>query len=162
MVTLGISLVLVGCSRRYPAQAGLAALCLVTIDLTLANAGLVITIPQTDFEQMPEVVQAIRAAERANPSPGPFRIHRLASWVPVGWSEAGSTQRLRDLVDWEIDTLQPRFGVVHGMSYLLSDESETGGADYGRVFQRLLTDLHQIITRLGVVLVWLGVAPCRV
>ena len=27
---------------------------------------------------------------------------------------------------------------------------------------RLLTDLHQIITRLGVVLVWLGVAPCRV
>ena len=26
---------------------------------------------------------------------------------------------------------------------------------------RLLTDLHQIITRLDVVLVWLGVAPCR-
>src|SRR5208337_4270714 len=29
-------------------------------------------------------------------------------------------------------------------------------------FLRLLTDLHQIITRLDVVLVWLGVAPCRV
>ena len=27
---------------------------------------------------------------------------------------------------------------------------------------RLLTDLHQIITRLDVVFVWLGVAPCRV
>jgi dihydrofolate reductase len=27
---------------------------------------------------------------------------------------------------------------------------------------RLLTDLHQIITRLDVVLVWLGVGPCRV
>src|SRR5271166_5743890 len=27
---------------------------------------------------------------------------------------------------------------------------------------RLLTDLHQIITRLDVMLVWLGVAPCRV
>ena len=27
---------------------------------------------------------------------------------------------------------------------------------------RLLTDLHQIFTRLDVVLVWLGVAPCRV
>ncbi len=27
---------------------------------------------------------------------------------------------------------------------------------------RLLTDLHQIITRLDMVLVWLGVAPCRV
>ena len=27
---------------------------------------------------------------------------------------------------------------------------------------RLLTDLHQIITRLDVVLVWLGVAPWRV
>src|SRR5208337_4599370 len=30
-----------------------------------------------------------------------------------------------------------------------------------RVSRRLLTDLHQIITRLDVVLVWLGVAPCR-
>src|SRR5271157_5432579 len=29
-------------------------------------------------------------------------------------------------------------------------------------FWRLLTDLHQIITRLDVMLVWLGVAPCRV
>ena len=31
-----------------------------------------------------------------------------------------------------------------------------------KLFTRLLTDLHQIITRLDVVLVWLGVAPCRV
>ena len=30
------------------------------------------------------------------------------------------------------------------------------------LLQRLLTDLHQIITRLDVVFVWLGVAPCRV
>ena len=32
----------------------------------------------------------------------------------------------------------------------------------GKCLRRLLTDLHQIITRLDVVLVWLGVAPCRV
>ena len=32
----------------------------------------------------------------------------------------------------------------------------------GPLCSRLLTDLHQIITRLDVVLVWLGVAPCRV
>ncbi len=31
-----------------------------------------------------------------------------------------------------------------------------------KVLKRLLTDLHQTITRLDVVLVWLGVAPCRV
>ena len=134
LVALGASLAVVGCSRRNPAQAGLAACCLVTIDLAMANAGLVITIPQTDFEEMPAVVQAIQAAERTNPTSGPFRIHRLASWVPSGWSENGSTQRLRELVDWEIDTLQPRLGVLHGLSYLLSDESETVGADYSRLF----------------------------
>ena len=156
MVALGLSLVLVGCSRRYPAQARFAALCLLTIDLTMANAGLVITIPQTDFEQMSEAVQVIRAAERANnPSLQPFRIHRLASWVPSGWSEDASTQRLRELVDWEIDTLQPRFGVVYGMSYLLSDESETVGAEYWRLFQPSFRSVSDRTATL------LGVEPGR-
>jgi hypothetical protein len=124
-------------TRRPDGQrhAGLIVLAFLTIDLAWANARLVITIPQADFERVPACVHAIRTAEQANPAQGPFRVHRLEPWVPAGWSAVGSAQRLRDLIDWEIDTLQPRFGLLHGVSYLLYDESKTGRADYDRFFE---------------------------
>ena len=87
---------------------------------------LVLTIPQADFDRLPEIAGAIREAERRDPSPQPFRIHRLAAWVPIGWSTTSSPQRLCELIDWEIDTLYPGFGLIHDFSYVLTDESETG------------------------------------
>ena len=104
-----------------------------TADLAIANSPLVITIPQAEFEREPAIIRAIRDAERQHPTPGPFRIQRMPSWVPVGWSESASPDRLRELVDWEIDTLQPNFGWLHGSEYVFVDESETG-----RVLQRRL------------------------
>jgi hypothetical protein len=133
-VALTSSLALIIVAPRWPNRAGAFAVMLLAFDLTLANAGLVITIPQADFEAVPAVIGAIRASERARASPGPFRVHRLESWVPDGWSKTSSSERLRELVDWEIDTAQPGFGVLHGISYLLTDESETGRAGYGRFF----------------------------
>ena len=51
-------------------------------------------------------------------------------------------------------------------TYFILIEEETGiRPPYGYISLargRLLTDLHQTITQLDVVLVWLGVAPCRV
>jgi hypothetical protein len=41
-------------------------------------------------------------------------------------------------------------------------EADEARKRFRRHFGRLLTDLHQTITRLGVVLVWLEVASCRV
>jgi hypothetical protein len=38
-------------------------------------------------------------------------------------------------VSWEIDTLYPGFGLLYDFSYVLTDESETGRVDYGRLFQ---------------------------
>jgi hypothetical protein len=116
-------------------RANMAALVLLFVDLGLANASLVITVPQADFEREPAVVRAIRAAERADPTPGAFRVHRLAQWVPIGWSQTASNTRLRELVDWEIDTVQPGFGLLHGIQYVLTDESETGSAVYRRLFE---------------------------
>ena len=110
--------------RRGLAGAGARS----TADLAIANAPLVIAIPQADFEREPEVIRAIRDAERQHPDPGPFRIQRLPSWVPIGWAESASTDRLRELVDWEIDTLQPSFGWLHGSHYVFVDESQTGRA----------------------------------
>jgi hypothetical protein len=134
-IVLALSLLVVVGSSRRPALCGWAALAILTGDLATANARLVIAIPQSDFERQPGIVRAIRAAEATDPSPGPFRIHRLPYWVPIGWSEIRGTRRLRELANWEIDTLQPGFGLLHGFSYVLSDEGQIGRADYGRFFQ---------------------------
>jgi hypothetical protein len=81
------------------------------------------------------VLRAINAATQAESSSGPFRVHRLSPWVPIGWSAIVSSERLGEVVNWEIDTLQPSFGLLHGISYVLSDESETGRADYRQFFE---------------------------
>ncbi len=133
---LALSLVIV-CwpAGRRRSVAAILALVVVAADLGLANARLVISAPQADFDREPEALRAIREAERIEPSPGPIRIHRIPSWVPVGWGETRSTHRLRDLIDWEIDTLQPSFGWLHGLDYVFVDESETGRADQRRLFR---------------------------
>ena len=51
---------------------------------------------------------------------------------------------------------------LHASTVLTPGSSKSAAGEMGREFLRLLTDLHQTITRLDVVLVWLGVAPCRV
>ncbi|MGP0066602.1 MAG: hypothetical protein ACLQGP_23810 [Isosphaeraceae bacterium] len=134
-IALTLSFVVLAGSARRPRPAGLAAVALLAADLALANAPLVIAIPHEDFNKEPAVLRAIREAERADPSPGPFRIQRLPSWVPIGWSSLESPRRLRDLVDWEIDTLQPGFGLMHGLGYVFADESNTGRSEYRRLFR---------------------------
>jgi hypothetical protein len=134
-IALVCSLALIVWSKRSPIWAGLFAIPFVAFDLAWANCGWVVSVPQRDFEQVPAVLKAIGAAERTEPDSGPFRVHRMSPWVPIGWSSTTSLARLRELVDWEIDTLQPGLGLLHGMSYVLNDESETGRADYREFFE---------------------------
>ena len=79
--------------------------------------------------------------QRAEPSSGPFRVHRLGIWAPPGWTDTASTQRLRELTDWEIDTLTPGFGLLHGIDYVLTDESQTGRADFWQLFRPALREV---------------------
>ncbi len=130
----GLAIALASAGRWRSVAAGMS-LAVVTADLAIANAPWIITIPQADFELEPAVLRAIREVERRDPSPGPFRIQRLPSWAPTGWSTSSSPRRLRELVDWEIDTLQPSFGWLHGIDYVFVDESETARADQRRLFQ---------------------------
>jgi hypothetical protein len=150
-VALASSLAVVVWSGRRPGPARLAALALVTVDLAVANSRLVIAIPQSDFEREPEVARAIRAAERADPTPGPFRIHRPTSWVPPVWFEAVSTRRLQEFIEWKIDTLEPAFGLLHGFSYVLTDDSQTGRTDYRDLFRPIVRLVDpQTAAQLGV------------
>jgi hypothetical protein len=137
--------------RRRPWLAGALALVLLTIDLAAANPQYVLTVPQSLFETKPEVLRIIEDAERAQPSPGPYRIHRMPLWSPMGWSQASSRDRVHELVSWERDTLQPKYGITLGVEY-----THTIGTaelyDYEWYFNGFMRKVHkpEVAESLGV------------
>ncbi len=116
-VLLALALILIPLARSRPVLAGLVALVVVAADLAVANVRYVITVPQALFEDEPEVVRVINEAERQNPSPGPFRVHRMPIWNPPRWSSDSSMNRVRDFVTWERGTIQPKYGITQGIEY---------------------------------------------
>jgi Bacterial membrane protein YfhO len=116
-IVFGLGAVLVLVARRRPDLAGAAAVIIMTTDLAAANARFVLTVPQSLLESKPEVLKIIEAAERDNPKSGPFRIHRMPIWSPLGWHSTRSKDRVFELVSWEHDTMQPKHGINHGVEY---------------------------------------------
>ena len=106
-------------SRRLNGKAwlGPALLVVTTIDLATAGARLIWTAPQALFDAPSEVARQIAEAERADPSPGPFRIHRLSSWVPEHFLEPGSPAKARERLAWERDTLHPLHALPLDLPY---------------------------------------------
>ena len=86
-------------------------------DLAAANARYILTVPQAAFETQPEVLKIIEDAERTHPASGPYRIHRMPSWNPLGWFTTASKDRIYDFVRWEHDTIQPKYGINMGVEY---------------------------------------------
>jgi Bacterial membrane protein YfhO len=121
-IVLSLTLMIVRLAARRPRLAGLLALLVTTADLAVANRHFVLTVPQSTFETKPEVFRVIeeaerKEAERKNPAPGPFRIHRLPSWDPMHWLQTRSPDRSREIVEWERDTLQPKHGISLGVEF---------------------------------------------
>ena len=77
-------------AHTRPQLAGAAALILMTLDLAAANSRYVMTVEQSMFDGQPALVQIIEKAEadRDPPVPGPFRVHRMPSWSPMGLERA--------------------------------------------------------------------------
>ena len=121
-MVLSASLALVLWGRRKPVLAGCLAVLIVTVDLGLANARYVLTVPQALLEGKPRVVELIEEAEQEEPSPGPFRVHRMKTWSPPIWHIRTSPDRVRDFVEWERETIQPKYGLGYNISY-----TETSG-----------------------------------
>jgi hypothetical protein len=113
--TLGTLLVL--SARRRPTLAGAAAVILMTVDLAVANAQFVLTVPQSLFDTKPEIAKIIEQAEREKPNPAPYRVHRMPIWSPLGWQSIPSKDRVFELVKWEHDTVQPKHGINNGITY---------------------------------------------
>ncbi len=92
-------------ASRHPRWAGPGALILLTADLALASRQIIWTVPQADLDGTPRVARLIDDAERSDPSPDPFRIHRVERWHPREFLERRSPNRLSELVAWEHETL---------------------------------------------------------
>ncbi len=120
----GIALVAVGglawLARRRPGLAGPVAVALVAVDLAIANAGMVWTVPQAEFDREPAAWAAIERAERDDPATGPFRVHRMPIWYPTAFYREGSAARRDELFRWERDTLMPLQGLPLGVNYTLT------------------------------------------
>jgi hypothetical protein len=114
---LGLASVLMWLARRRPVLAGSIALLSVAADLAIANSRYVLTVPQSVMNSDSRVVQLIKDAERDNPSPGPYRIHRMPQWHPGFWFNHESTDRVSDFVTWERETIQPKYGINLGVEY---------------------------------------------
>jgi len=108
---------LVRLARVRPELAGVLAVVVAAVDLGLADASIVRTVPQADFEGTPKVLAKIAEAEKLDPAPGPYRVHRMPVWSPNAWREAASGDRTRDFVRWERDTIQPKYGLLDGVEY---------------------------------------------
>jgi hypothetical protein len=83
---------------------------------------MVMTVPQALFEAEPAALRVIREAEAKDPSPTPFRVHRMPLWEPKVWHEdRAGWRRVDELVTWETETLQPKYGLLHGVPYTLTE-----------------------------------------
>ena len=112
---LGLALILRG--SRAPIAAGAIALLAMTGDLALANSRYVFTVDQSVMEKKPRVVELLEAAEKARPSDGPYRVHRMPIWNPVSWITEKADDRVKDFVVWERDTIQPKYGLAYDIHY---------------------------------------------
>ena len=131
-VVMALAVALCVAQRRGSRWAAPGALVLLTADLCVAGSALVVTVPQTLFESEPRLARLIAAAEKRDPSPGPFRIHRMLLWYPMGWNDTGAN-RLTELTRWEHDTLRAKYGLLANLSYTLTLGS-VEQFDYGLFF----------------------------
>ena len=116
-IVLALGLGLTNLAPRWPRRAGAAALVALVLDLGVANAGLIWSVPQALYDAPSRVAQLIAIQEQQDPAPGPFRIHRQPHWMPHDFARHRSPERLRELVAWERDTLAPVHALPLGLHY---------------------------------------------
>ena len=102
---------------RRPRIAAPLAIILLAIDLAIANAPLVWTVPQQNFEFPSRAANEIMAAERIDRLPSPFRIHRMTTPYPDAFTRRESPGRLGEALAWERDTLHPLNALPLGIDY---------------------------------------------
>ncbi len=121
--------------RKRLRWAGPVALVLLSIDLAIVDSRQVFTLPKEEMTREPVLAANIREAEREGGLTGPVRVHRLGTWAPIGWGRTSSVERGRELVNWERDTLLPKYGLEADVRYTLGATSALESADFARCFR---------------------------
>jgi hypothetical protein len=116
-IVFGAVIALARWAPRRPRGAWVVAMLLMIADLALANARLIWTVPQAEFDTPSEAARLIATAEQNDPSPGPFRIHRMPGWFPVHCLTTRSPQRFQELIGWARTTLNPLIALPLGLQY---------------------------------------------
>jgi hypothetical protein len=107
--------------RGAPQIACIMVLLVMTLDLIIANMGLVWTVPQADLERPSEAARRIRSARPGvTGASTPPRVFRMPSWYPSRFTTTRSPDRLRELVAFERDTLLPAHELTAGMGQTFS------------------------------------------
>jgi hypothetical protein len=112
---LAVALILL--ARRSAMAAASLIVLGVAADLAVANGRYITTVPQSYFDGESELTRVLREEEHRQPSPGPYRVHRMPQWNPPYWLSHSSPNRLHELVEWERATLQPKYGITQGIEY---------------------------------------------
>src|SRR5262249_34960308 len=115
--TLALCLTVLAPRRLH--WAGAAAPVLVAVDPGAANAPPVWTVPQAHLDTPSMAAEGIAAAERGDPSPGPFRVHKVEMLFPHGLQGGTSPQWLREVIAWKRDSLDPLFGLPLGLEHTI-------------------------------------------
>jgi hypothetical protein len=121
LIVSSSSLGLLSLAPRRLRTEGAVAIFIVSLDLMAAGSRIVWTVPQAVYEEPPRMLKVIEAAERSEPAPGPFRIHRMNLWQPVDWFLRASHNRHEEIAQWQNDTLGSLYPISFGLdsTYLL-------------------------------------------
>jgi hypothetical protein len=122
-LVLGLGLVLCRLAPRVPRSAGAMALMGMALDLGIANAPLVWTLPQAEFETTPLALTLIKEArgDEESSAQGPFRVHRMRLATPAGRFRGTARERLRAGFAWQRDTLDSLSGLPRGFQYTICE-----------------------------------------
>ncbi len=118
-VVMTLMLAIAPLAVRRPKLGAALMLITLTADLAVANSRFILTVPQEmlDVENTPRVLELIAEAEAEQPTEGPYRIHRMPVWSPLDWTLSSDPDRVRELVRWERDSIQPKYGLLSGVEY---------------------------------------------
>lgn len=117
LVVLGVLRGLLTYQDRSPRVMAIGLCALAALDLAIAHRGLVLSAPADALEGPSKVAALIARAERENPSPGPFRVHRMPRWFPERWMHEAAGDRPSEAVAWSKDSLEAKYGITRGISY---------------------------------------------
>jgi hypothetical protein len=86
------------------------SLILVSLDIALANRWMIASAPAELWESVPAAAMAIEQSVESQ-TPEPCRVYRDPALYPPEWKNTSSTRRLAESVQWDRDTLFPKYNL---------------------------------------------------